>query len=138
MLQAFIIMSREGLESFMIVAIILSYLRKTGRPRLVPVVYAGIVTAVLLSMGLGVVLMSVANISLWEGILGLTAVVLGRGSDRRAVSVPSGVRDITLDGKGRSTRPKSSIPVRFGNGSLSMRTEAIIPTVAPTSLGIST
>ena len=33
MLQAFVITLREGLEAFLIVAISLAYLRKTGRPR---------------------------------------------------------------------------------------------------------
>ena len=35
MLQAFVITLREGLEAFLIVAISLAYLRKTGRPGLV-------------------------------------------------------------------------------------------------------
>ena len=36
MLQAFVITLREGLEAFLIVAISLAYLRKTGRPELRP------------------------------------------------------------------------------------------------------
>lgn len=76
MLQAFIIVSREGLESFLIVAIILAYLRKTGQLRLIPAVHVGVVTAVILSFGLGYLLMSVANQALWEGILAVIAVVM--------------------------------------------------------------
>lgn len=76
MLQAFIILAREGLESFLIVAVILAYLKKTGRKSLAPAVYTGIVASILLSMGVGSVLMSVANQSLWEGILGVVAVVM--------------------------------------------------------------
>ena len=36
MLQAFVITLREGLEAFLIVAISLAYLRKSGRRELVP------------------------------------------------------------------------------------------------------
>ena len=36
MLQAFVITLREGLEAFLIVAISLAYLRKSGRGELVP------------------------------------------------------------------------------------------------------
>ncbi len=75
MLQAFIIVAREGLESFLIVAVIFAYLRKTQRINLIPVVYAGIVSAVLISLAMGVVLQSVANQALWEGVLGVVAAV---------------------------------------------------------------
>lgn len=75
MLQAFIIVSREGLESFLIVAVILAFLRKTNRPTLLPMVYAGILSAVVISIGMGFVLGSVANQALWEGILGVVAAI---------------------------------------------------------------
>ena len=42
MLQAFVITLREGLEAFLIVAISLAYLRKSGRRELVPAVHWGI------------------------------------------------------------------------------------------------
>ena len=45
MLEAFVITLREGLEAFLIVALSLAYLRKTGRRELVKAVYAGIVAA---------------------------------------------------------------------------------------------
>lgn len=76
MLQAFIIVAREGLESFLIVAIIMAYLKKTGRPQLVPVAYAGIVAAVLASIGTGLLFADIANQSLWEGILAVVATVM--------------------------------------------------------------
>jgi hypothetical protein len=41
MLQAFVITLREGLEAFLIVAISLAYLRKSGRQALVPAVHRG-------------------------------------------------------------------------------------------------
>ena len=51
MLQAFVITLREGLEAFLIVAICLAYLRKTGRHQLVPAVHWGIGVSVLVSIG---------------------------------------------------------------------------------------
>jgi hypothetical protein len=51
MLQAFIITLREGLEAFLIIAISLAYLRKSGRPQLVPAVHWGIAASVVLSVG---------------------------------------------------------------------------------------
>ena len=51
MLQAFIITLREGLEAFLIVAISLAYLRKSGRDDLVPAVHWGIGLSILISIG---------------------------------------------------------------------------------------
>jgi high-affinity iron transporter len=76
MLQAFIIFLREGFESFLIVAIILAYLRKTGQKALAPAVYSAIATSIALSTGLGYVLSLGVNQSLWEGILGVIAVIV--------------------------------------------------------------
>ena len=50
MLNAFVITLREGLEAFLIVAIILAYLRKTNRANLVPAVHWGIVLSVVMSI----------------------------------------------------------------------------------------
>ena len=52
MLQAFVITLREGLEAFLIVAISLAYLRKTGRPQLVAAVHWGIGVAIVSAPGL--------------------------------------------------------------------------------------
>jgi high-affinity iron transporter len=76
MLQAFVVTLREGLEAFLIVAISLAYLKKTGRTALVPAVHWGIVASVLLSIGAGVLLAQAANQALWEGVLALVAAVL--------------------------------------------------------------
>ena len=53
MITAFIITLREGLEAFLIVAISVAYLKKTGRQALIPAVQLGIVVAVAASLGLG-------------------------------------------------------------------------------------
>ena len=75
MLQALIIVFREGFESFLSVAIIFAYLRKTGRDWLRPAVWWGIAAAVIASTVLGYWLQRV-NQPLWEGVLALVAAVL--------------------------------------------------------------
>jgi high-affinity iron transporter len=75
MLQAFVITLREGLEAFLIVAISLAYLRKSGRHELVPAVYWGIAGAVVLSVVAAFLLQRAANQALWEGVLAIVAAV---------------------------------------------------------------
>ena len=75
MLQAFVITLREGLEAFLIVAISLAYLRKSGRRELVPAVHWGIALSVLISIGAAFLFRSAANHSLWEGALAVVAAV---------------------------------------------------------------
>src|ERR671919_2266719 len=76
MLQAFVITLREGLEAFLIVAISLAYLRKSGRHALIPAVHWGIGLSILLSIGAAYLFQRASNQALWEGILALVAAVL--------------------------------------------------------------
>jgi high-affinity iron transporter len=76
MLQAFVVTLREGLEAFLIVAISLAYLKKTGRHALVSAVHWGILSSIAVSIGAGVLLARAANQALWEGILALAAAAL--------------------------------------------------------------
>jgi high-affinity iron transporter len=76
MLQSFVITLREGLEAFLIVAISLAYLKKTGRANLVPAIHWGTGTAVVLSVIAGLLLQKAANQALWEGVLAVVAAVL--------------------------------------------------------------
>jgi high-affinity iron transporter len=76
MAQAFVITLREGLEAFLIVAISLAYLRKTGRHQLVPAVHWGIALSVVVSIGAAYLFQQANNQALWEGVLALTAAVL--------------------------------------------------------------
>jgi high-affinity iron transporter len=76
MLQAFVITLREGLEAFLIVAISLAYLRKTGRTPLISAVRWGIAASLLLSIVAAVLFQRASNQALWEGVLALTAAVL--------------------------------------------------------------
>jgi len=98
MLNSFIIVLREGFESFLLVAVILSYLRKAGQRWLSSAVYIAIALALSASFGLAYVLKNgvsdsvleesfgarlgsyvsqfLANESLREGVLGLVAIVM--------------------------------------------------------------
>jgi high-affinity iron transporter len=98
MLNSFIIVLREGFESFLLVAVILAYLHKSGQRWLKPSVYAAIVLALAASGGLayllntgvddatvqnifgafigGYISQFFANEALREAILGAIAVVM--------------------------------------------------------------
>ena len=74
-LQAFGITFREGLEAFLIVAISLAFLRKSGSRHLVPAVQWGIAASVVLSVIAGYLFSRATNQALWEGVLALVAAV---------------------------------------------------------------
>lgn len=76
MLQTFVITLREGIEAFLIVAIMLAYLNKTGRARLAHAVYWGIGAALAASVGASFLFARADNKPLWEGALALVAAVL--------------------------------------------------------------
>ena len=76
MFETFVITLREGIEAFLIVAIVLAYLAKTGRRHLARAVYWGIAAAVLASIGAGFLFARAENKPLWEGVLALAAAVL--------------------------------------------------------------
>ncbi len=73
MAQAFVITLREGLEAFLIVAISLAYLRKSGRRDLIPAVHWGIAIAVAISIGASFLFARAQNQALWEGVLAIAA-----------------------------------------------------------------
>ena len=96
MLQSFIIILREGFESFLLVAVIFSYLRKSGQRQLAPAVYWAITIALAVSGALGYLLFQMqtgkgdwieqrlgqtfagflGNEALREAILGVIAIVM--------------------------------------------------------------
>src|SRR5205809_2790725 len=96
MLQSFIIILREGFESFLLIAVILSYLRKSGRRQLAAAVYWAIGAGLAISGALGYLLFEMqtgrgdvieqklgptvagflGNEALREGILGVIAIVM--------------------------------------------------------------
>lgn len=71
--QALVITLREGFEAFLIVAISLSYLRKSGQTRLASAVHWGIVAALVLSVIGGALLFNAPNQELLDGPLALVA-----------------------------------------------------------------
>jgi high-affinity iron transporter len=104
MLQAFVITLREGLEAFLIVAISLSYLRKSGRAALTAAVHWGIGVAVAVSALGGYLLYHAANQAWLEGPLAMIA----------AVSVTWMVVHMWRTGR----RMKSDIEVRLQSSSV--------------------
>jgi high-affinity iron transporter len=76
MWQGFTIALREGIESFLIVALTLSYLRRTGRAALARAVYLGIAVSVVVCVAAGFLFSQADKKPLWEGILALAAAAL--------------------------------------------------------------
>jgi high-affinity iron transporter len=74
--QVLLVTLREGIEMFLIVAIAVAYLRKTGRAALLSAVGWGAGTAVVASVVLGVWLAEIAVLPKWEALLALVAAVL--------------------------------------------------------------
>ncbi|MGH9880383.1 MAG: FTR1 family iron permease [Pyrinomonadaceae bacterium] len=72
MLNSFIIVLREGFESFLLVAVILSYLRKSGQKWLVSSVYIAIILGLSASAGLGYLLRVGVEESALQNALGQT------------------------------------------------------------------
>ena len=75
MLQAFVITLREGFEAFLIVAISLSYLRKSGRAALASAVHWGVAAALAVSVGGGYLLFHALNQEWLDGPLAIVAAV---------------------------------------------------------------
>jgi high-affinity iron transporter len=73
MLQALVITLREGIEAFLIVAISLTYLRKSGQDALAAAVRWGIAAAAAISLLGGYILYHAANQEWLEGPLALVA-----------------------------------------------------------------
>ncbi len=76
MWQGFTIALREGIEAFLIVALTLSYLARTGRRALAKAVYAALGVSVVTCAAAGFLFSKAANQPLWEGILALAAAAL--------------------------------------------------------------
>ena len=76
MFSTLIVSLREGIEAFLIVAITLAYLRKTGRQSLVSAVFWGTGIAVVASFIAMLFFREAENKPLWEAILASIAAVL--------------------------------------------------------------
>ncbi|MCD2178616.1 iron uptake transporter permease EfeU [Rhizobium sp. C1] len=82
MLAPFLIMFREGVEAALIVGIIASYLKQTGRGMWMPVVWIGILLAIAVSLFVGAGLQVISAEfpqkaqELFEAVIGLVAVVV--------------------------------------------------------------
>lgn len=77
MFETLMIAFREGLEAFLIIAITVAYLTKTGGTKLIPSVKSACIIAVIACAVLGVVLAEIGGLTaFWEGTLALIAAVL--------------------------------------------------------------
>jgi high-affinity iron transporter len=76
MYQMLVITLREGIEAFLIVAITVAYLRKTGRAALLPAAWWGTGSAVALSCVIGVFLIETKLEPIWEAVLAAVAALL--------------------------------------------------------------
>jgi high-affinity iron transporter len=82
MLTTFLIMFREGVEAALIVGIIASYLKQTGRTYLMKAVWIGIILATLLCLTLAIILQATSGDfpqqeqELFAGVIAIVAVVM--------------------------------------------------------------
>jgi high-affinity iron transporter len=82
MFAAYLIMLREGVEAALIVGIVASYLRQSGRARWLPMVWVGVSAAVAVCLAVGVALVSAdrefpqREQELFEGFVALLATAI--------------------------------------------------------------
>src|SRR4029453_16149595 len=76
MLQAVLITFREGIESFLIIGIVVAYLKKTQRAGLIRGVRIGLGVSVITCVVGAWLWLEVPNQPLWEGIAALTAALI--------------------------------------------------------------
>ena len=73
MLETATVIFREGLEAFLIIAIMLAYVTKTGNDALKKPIYAGVATALIISATTGWHVADLAQEPVWEGTLAIIA-----------------------------------------------------------------
>ncbi len=73
MLETAVVVFREGLEAFLVVAIMLAYVTKTGRHNLRKPIFSGVIVALLISATTGWHVAGLAQEPVWEGSLAMIA-----------------------------------------------------------------
>ena len=102
MLQALLVTFREGIESFLIIGILVAYLKKTQRAGLVRGVRIGLALSVVTCVGGAWLWLQVPNQPLYEGIA-----ALDRRRPRRRAAGPDAARGPPHQGPDRSAgRPR--------------------------------
>lgn len=109
MLETLMIAFREGLESFLIVAIMLACLVKTGRDHLAPAVYAGVGVALLASASGGLYLGELAEDPMWEGALALIAGGLVATMTAHVMKTAKSLRDAISGGLEKSAQGQNAV-----------------------------
>ena len=109
MLQSFVVVFREGFEAFLIVAMIIAYLRKTSQDELLPAVHWGILVSVVTSALLGFLLLQGASQPLWEGVIGCVAAFMVAGLVIQMWRLAPRLKADVENRLGRATRQKTGI-----------------------------
>ena len=102
MFQSLVITLREGVEAALIVGIVLGYLRKTGHARLSRLVFAGLLAAVVASVGVAYVLHRLRITELrdaYEGWLMLVGAAFGGGRLFRSAPTAAATVRAVIGGK---------------------------------------
>lgn len=113
MLETALIVFREGLESFLIVALTVAYLRQTGKASLLPAIGAGVVVALLIAVGVGYAADDFAGDPLTEGLLALISGALVASMTYGVMKTAKSIRsNLTKTLEHHST--KATIPALLG------------------------
>src|SRR5215468_7949669 len=63
MFESLVIVTREGVEAALVVAIVIAYLKRSGQERLAPWVYGGVATAIVLSVAAAFLVPNINTVS---------------------------------------------------------------------------
>jgi len=108
MFAAYLIMLREGIEAALIVGIVASYLKQSGRAQWLPMVWVGVGAAVAVCIVVGLILVSAnrefpqREQELFEGLVALlatailTSMVLWMKKAARSIKARCTIRSTTL------------------------------------------
>lgn len=113
MFESALIVFREGLESFLIIALTIAYLRQTGKNHLTSAVYAGTITALLISIGVGIFTEEITEDPVMEGSLALISGVLVASMTYHVMRTAKNIRT-TLTNKLQHHASKATMPALIG------------------------
>lgn len=113
MLQTFIIALREGLEMFLIVAVMVAFLKRNNKTQLITPIYMGSVTALLPCVYVGFFMNDISMTPTIEGVLALVAAVMVASLTFMMMRASSMIRN-SIDSRMLSIIEDSSLSVWLG------------------------